>query len=79
MTLGPERWCLLVGDEEIRGPITGRRHGWPFVASIENLGALEYEGKSVIRWDEDRDTTQDLLASRAASHSTIISPNFAGL
>ena len=42
MTLGPERWCLLVGDVEIQGPITGGRHGWPFGASMENLAALGY-------------------------------------
>ena len=27
MTLGPERWCLLVGDVEIQGPIKDRRRG----------------------------------------------------
>jgi hypothetical protein len=40
MTLGPASWCLLVGDVEIQGPVTGGRHGWPFGASIEDLAAL---------------------------------------
>lgn len=30
MTLGPACWCLLVGDVEIQGPVTGGRHGLPF-------------------------------------------------
>jgi hypothetical protein len=49
MTLGPERWCLLVGDVEILGPITGGRHGWPFGASIEDLAALGYVEEECIR------------------------------
>lgn len=30
MTLGPVSWCLLVGDVETQGPVTGGRHGWLF-------------------------------------------------
>jgi hypothetical protein len=79
MTLGPASWCLLVGDMEIQGPVSGGRHGWPFGASIEDLAALGYVTGRSKRNHRNRDAIQDLAPSRAADHSTIISPNFAGL